>query len=228
MTDTNTAEREAAEQWLRDRYGAYRGHFAWRELEEAFLAGRASLAASEGSNEGSESVVADGWLHENGLLYRLTDERHPCNRDEINVTMADGSRSIESRSRRALELLDRIRATHPSPPEGIAAEQALRNVLAEVQRYMPPDGPSAQDTMSEIIAIVDPWPLEGMAGWISLSEQQPEDGVLKLFCNMKAESLAATFFVDWMVGGKFCGNRHNSATHYQELPPFPASEAKEL
>ena len=48
MTDTNK-EREAAEQWLRDRYGAYRGHFAWRELEEAFLAGRASLAASAGT-----------------------------------------------------------------------------------------------------------------------------------------------------------------------------------
>lgn len=126
---------------------------------------RASLAASAGSNEWSESGVADGWLHENGLLYRLTDERHPCNRDEINVTMADGSRSIESRSRRALELLDRIRATHHSPPEGMTAEQALRKVLAAVQRYMPPDGPSAQDTMSEIIAIVDPWPLEGMAGW---------------------------------------------------------------
>lgn len=42
-------EREAAEKWLRDRYGAYRGHFAWRELEEAFLAGRASLAVSAGS-----------------------------------------------------------------------------------------------------------------------------------------------------------------------------------
>lgn len=49
--DTNTAEREAAERWLRDRYGAYRGHFAWRELEEAFLAGRASLAASAGSEK---------------------------------------------------------------------------------------------------------------------------------------------------------------------------------
>lgn len=41
-------EREAAEKWLRDRYGAYRGHFAWRELEEAFLAGRASLSANAG------------------------------------------------------------------------------------------------------------------------------------------------------------------------------------
>lgn len=47
MTDkTDSKEREVAEQWLRDRYGAYRGHFAWRELEEAFLAGRASLAVS--------------------------------------------------------------------------------------------------------------------------------------------------------------------------------------
>lgn len=82
---------------------------------QGFRDGVASLAA----NAGSEPVAPDGWLHANGLLYRLTDERHPCNRDEINVTMADGSRSIESRSRRALELLDRIRATHPSPPEGM-------------------------------------------------------------------------------------------------------------
>ena len=57
----------------------------------------------------AQSFESDGWLHENGLLYRLTDERYPTNRDEINVTMADGSRSIESRSRRALELLNRIR-----------------------------------------------------------------------------------------------------------------------
>lgn len=48
---------------------------------------------------------------------------------------------------------------NPSPPEGMVAEQALRNVLAAVQRYMPPDGPDAEDTLSEIIAIVDPWPL---------------------------------------------------------------------
>ena len=29
----------SAETWLRARYGAYRGHFAWRELEEAYAAG---------------------------------------------------------------------------------------------------------------------------------------------------------------------------------------------
>lgn len=49
--------------------------------------------------------------------------------------------------------------THPSPPEGMAAEQALLKVLAAVQRYLPPDGPSEHDTLTEIIEVVDPWPL---------------------------------------------------------------------
>ena len=57
-----------------------------------------------------EPVPSDGWLQDGALLYRLTDERKPQNRDEINVTMADGSRSEASRTRRAGELLDRIRA----------------------------------------------------------------------------------------------------------------------
>lgn len=57
-------------------------------------------------------------------------------------------------------------AASTAPPaaqaEGWRAEQALRNVLAAVQRHMPPDGPDAKDTLSEIIAIVDPWPLGHM------------------------------------------------------------------
>ena len=57
-----------------------------------------------------QPAPADGWLHSSGMLYRLTDERRPKNCDEINVTMADGSRSLESRSRLAGELLDCIRA----------------------------------------------------------------------------------------------------------------------
>jgi hypothetical protein len=30
---------QKAEDYLREKYGAYRGHFAWRELEEAFTTG---------------------------------------------------------------------------------------------------------------------------------------------------------------------------------------------
>ncbi|VFR32387.1 hypothetical protein BER2_1677 [plant metagenome] len=39
-----------------------------------------------------------------------------------------------------------------------ARAEALLQVLGVVQRYMPPDGISAQDAMSEIIALVDPLP----------------------------------------------------------------------
>jgi hypothetical protein len=37
-------------------------------------------------------------------------------------------------------------------------EQRLRAVLTALQRYLPPDGVSAHDTLSEIIGLVDPWP----------------------------------------------------------------------
>ena len=40
------------------------------------------------------------------------------------------------------------------------AEYALGAVLRAVQRYLPPDGTTAKEAMSEVIACVDPWPLE--------------------------------------------------------------------
>lgn len=46
------------------------------------------------------------WLQENTLIYRLTDDVRPVNCDEINVTMADGSRSMEKRTERATEILN--------------------------------------------------------------------------------------------------------------------------
>lgn len=44
------------------------------------------------------------------------------------------------------------------------AEQALLKVLTAVQRYLQPDGPSAKDTLAEIIGIIDPWPLGDQKG----------------------------------------------------------------
>ena len=59
----------------------------------------------------STKPVEDGWLQDGHMLYRLTDEPRPRNRDEIIVTMANSSRTEEARTRRAGELLDAIRAT---------------------------------------------------------------------------------------------------------------------
>jgi hypothetical protein len=43
--------------------------------------------------------------------------------------------------------------------EEVIARQRLRAVLDVVQRYLPPGGVSAHNAMSEIIGLVDPWPL---------------------------------------------------------------------
>jgi hypothetical protein len=56
----------------------------------------------------AERVGKGGWLRSGSLLYRLTDSPRPENRDEINVTMAQGSREAparESRARHVLNLL---------------------------------------------------------------------------------------------------------------------------
>lgn len=50
-------------------------------------------------------------------------------------------------------------AQAPAPGCEPTAEHALLQVLDVTRRYLPPDGPSAHDAMSEILAIVDPWPL---------------------------------------------------------------------
>lgn len=39
-------------------------------------------------------------------------------------------------------------------------EQRLRAVLDVVMRYLPPDGLHAHEALSEIIKLVDPWPVE--------------------------------------------------------------------
>ena len=79
---------------------------------------RAALAAQQ---EPEAGPVAHGWLQDRGLLYRLTDGRRPQNRDEIRVSMADGSRSDEACARRA-GALRRVRpgarAVAPQAKEG--------------------------------------------------------------------------------------------------------------
>lgn len=76
-----------AETWLRERYGAARGHHAWRDLEEAFNAGRALLAAAPAPIQQEPQVnpfastfppeiwlnVGDGDAHEVGPYKDLSE-----------------------------------------------------------------------------------------------------------------------------------------------------------
>ena len=86
-----------------------------------------------GAPPSQASVPNDGWLIDRGLLYRLTDGPNPQNRDEISITMADGSRSDASRNRRARELLDCIRSTGPASVPGEV--EKLRKALSEVLAF---------------------------------------------------------------------------------------------
>ena len=81
-----------------------RQHARIEELEEQLS------AIGAGGVEPLRKQAEDGWIQDGPLLYRLTDERRPRNRNEINVTMANGSRTEEARTRRASELLHAIRA----------------------------------------------------------------------------------------------------------------------
>jgi hypothetical protein len=58
----------------------------------AFDKNVAKLSIVEKWTAEDENASKSGWLRSGSLLYRLTNERTPQNRDEINVTMAQGSR----------------------------------------------------------------------------------------------------------------------------------------
>lgn len=71
------------------------------------------------------------WLQDGSLLYRLTGGKRPENIDEINVTMAGGSRSMDDRIRRATDLLALINRVQPAPaPASQPAQDQERNFCA--------------------------------------------------------------------------------------------------
>jgi hypothetical protein len=89
------------------------------------------FAIGAGGVEPLRKPVEDGWLQDGPLLYCLTDERRPRNRDEIIVTMANSSRTEEARTRRAGELLDVVRATAPQTNQADALDAARYRFLRE-------------------------------------------------------------------------------------------------
>lgn len=82
--------------------------------QRAWLPFARGLLRQAGELPGEDAELEDGWQQAGAMLYRLTDEHRPQNRDEITVTMSDSSRTPEACARRAGELLDTIRAARKS------------------------------------------------------------------------------------------------------------------
>lgn len=76
------------------------------------------------------AVPANGWLRDGSMVYRLTDQRIPSNRDEISVTMVDGSRDLDQRKEQAERirqmLQDQPPATSHQRPAGRRASRCTR------------------------------------------------------------------------------------------------------
>lgn len=111
---------------------------AAQEVEDRIADLEAQLdAIGAGGVEPLRKQAEDDWIQEGPLLYRLTDERRPKNRDEISVTMANSSRTEEARTRRAGELLDAIRAAAPQAvqaavPDGAGFYEASVEIIRAV------------------------------------------------------------------------------------------------
>ena len=122
-----------------------------------FTAADMATASAQGFKDGAASVAASAASEPVASAHR--DTLAMLNSGQVRPW--DGGARLHPPSKARFDTA--YAPLYAAPPtaqaEGWTAEQALRNVLAAVQRYMPPDGPDAKDTLSEIIAIVDPWPL---------------------------------------------------------------------
>ena len=79
-------------------------------LDLAYCKGIARAAIANAQDGIQQAIQEDGWIQDGYLLYRLTNEPKPRNRDEISVTMVNGSRAEAARTKRASEILNAIRA----------------------------------------------------------------------------------------------------------------------
>jgi hypothetical protein len=110
---TSRAEREFSIEWARQNPELFATSYNnfFREYADGWIissksrAGFLTLIAEPVSEDGHDSGA---WLRAGSLLYRLTDGPRPENRDEINVTMAQGSRDSEKRECRARQLMDML------------------------------------------------------------------------------------------------------------------------
>ena len=83
---------KSAEDYLRHRYGAYRGHFAWRELEEAYSQGRYDEEQAQGPSPWPDD---DPEVHyKRGYAVALSDSEEAID-DECRERVVTASDCIE-------------------------------------------------------------------------------------------------------------------------------------
>ncbi|MCA8237698.1 hypothetical protein [Burkholderia cenocepacia] len=115
-------ERDA---WRNAMQGLCREWFTKPDDAAAHL--RALLAPTQ-----QPSGDTTGWLQSGSLLYRLTDERHPQNCDEISVTMANGSRNDVDRAARASEILALLTVAQQPSGEVTGWKLAMRVLQSDL------------------------------------------------------------------------------------------------
>lgn len=94
-----------------------------------------------------------------------------------------------------------------------------------------PEGPTATllieaaNALPELLSALDAQTAEiaesKAQAWQPI-ETAPQ-GQIALFYDANATEVRGCMFVDWMVDGAFCGNRHHVATHWMSLPAAPSA-----
>lgn len=65
-----------------------------------------------------------------------------------------------------------------------------------------------------------------MKKWTSIKDKKPQDGVMKLMCNMNAKEVRNSIYVGWFAGGvEVSQSNDKKATHWMDLPDFPSLES---
>ena len=79
----------------------------------------------------TEPVARDGWLLDGNLIYKLSEDRNPCNTHEVRVTQWSGSREKRDCDAAANVLFCNSFNTTPTEPAP-DREDALTSLLREV------------------------------------------------------------------------------------------------
>lgn len=159
---------------------------------EVGLAAGAQVAPAAQQGDGVEPTMEDAIAACDGTLHGSIDhwQRRALNAEQLllarDLVLEEAAKACDSREQRsnredvratcrlcakdirALAVVNQSLTTGPAAPaspvaqRGARAEQALRRILDAIRQYLPPDGPSAHDTITKIVGLVDPWPLDDL------------------------------------------------------------------